>query len=178
MLVIESLEHARGRGAKILAEILGYGIACDAHKMTIPDPEGRGGILSLKRTLANAGIRPEDVDYINAHGTGTGENDKVETYIVKQVMGDRAGAISMSSTKSMIGHTMGAASAIEACACVLMLMNGTILPTINYDEPDPECDIDCVPNKARQAKLNVVISNAYAFAGNCSSLAISRPDFR
>jgi 3-oxoacyl-[acyl-carrier-protein] synthase II len=178
MLVMESLEHAQNRGAKILAELLGYGIGCDAHKMTIPDPEGRGGILALKRAISDAGIKPSDINYINAHGTGTGENDKVETFIAKQVLGEHAGKISMSSTKSMIGHTMGAASAIEACACILMMMNNTILPTINYDEPDPECDIDCVPNKARLAKLDIVVSNAYAFAGNCSSLVLARPGLR
>jgi 3-oxoacyl-[acyl-carrier-protein] synthase II len=174
MLVIESLEHAQRRGVEILAEILGYGIACDAHKMTIPDPSGSGGILALKRALAGSGIGPDDVDYVNAHGTGTGENDKVETFIAKQVLGGRVKHIAMSSTKSMIGHTMGAASAIEACACVKMLMHGVMLPTINYTEPDPECDIDCVPNQAREAKLKIVVSNAYAFAGNCSSLVLSR----
>jgi 3-oxoacyl-[acyl-carrier-protein] synthase II len=174
VLVIETLEHARNRGATVLAEILGYGLACDAFKMTIPDPSGSGGMRALSRALKNAMISPNEIDYINAHGTGTGENDKTETRIAKEVLGDHAGSISMSSTKSMIGHTMGAASAIEACACVMMLNNNTILPTINYSEPDPECDIDCVPNTARDSELNVVVSNAYAFAGNCSSLMLAK----
>jgi len=173
MLVVESLEHARRRGAVVLAEVRGYGLACDAFKMTIPDPSGSGGILAFSRALRNAGISPDSIDYINAHGTGTKENDKTETLIAKKVLGQRAKSIAMSSTKSMIGHTMGAASAIEACACVLMLQNGVMLPTINYCEPDPECDIDCVPNTAREARLNVVVSNAYAFAGNCSALVLS-----
>jgi 3-oxoacyl-[acyl-carrier-protein] synthase II len=172
VLVVESLDHARRRNAAILAEVLGYGLACDAFKMTIPDPEGNGGIRALQRALSNAGIAPDRVDYVNAHGTGTKENDKTETLIVKTVLGERAKSISMSSTKSMIGHTMGAASAIEAAACVLMLNHNTVLPTINYTEPDPECDIDCVPNAAREVELSVVVSNAYAFAGNCSSLVL------
>ncbi|MBD3391509.1 MAG: beta-ketoacyl-ACP synthase II [Chitinivibrionales bacterium] len=174
MVVVERLDHALKRNAPILAEVLGYGLACDAFKMTIPDPTGSGGIRALGRALANARVAPESVDYINAHGTGTGENDKTETLIAKTVLGERAKSISMSSTKSMIGHTMGAASAIEACACVQMLNNNIMLPTINYQDPDPDCDIDCVPNTAREADLNIVISNAYAFAGNCSSLVLGK----
>jgi 3-oxoacyl-[acyl-carrier-protein] synthase II len=172
-LLLETLEHAQARGAHIIAEVLGYGLGCDAHKMTIPDPDGRGGILALSRALEAAGVSAQQVDYINAHGTGTGENDKIETVIAKKVLGDRAYKVPMSSTKSMLGHTMGAASAIEAAACALMLKHQTILPTINYQEPDPECDLDCVPNEARQAKLSVVVSNAYAFAGNCSALVLA-----
>jgi len=174
VLIIENMEHAKKRGANILAEILGYGIACDAYKMTIPDPSGSGGIRAMRQALRNASITPDAVDYINAHGTGTKENDKVETLIAKDVLGERVKSIAMSSTKSMIGHTMGAASAIEACACVLMLMHGIMLPTINYEEPDPECDIDCVPNSPREVNLNIVVSNAYAFAGNCSSLVLAK----
>ena len=174
VLIVEELERAKARGANILAEVLGYGLGCDAYKMTIPDPSGSGGIRAMNAALKNAGIAPADIDYINAHGTGTKENDKTETLIAKTVLGDRVQSIAMSSTKSMIGHTMGAASAIEACACVLMLTNDTMLPTINYKDPDPECDIDCVPNTARQAQLNIVLSNAYAFAGNCSCLALKK----
>jgi 3-oxoacyl-[acyl-carrier-protein] synthase II len=174
VLVLESLEHAIDRSATILAELLGYGLGCDAFKMTIPDPEGSGGILAFNRAIKNAGIGPDAVDYICAHGTGTGENDKCETMIAKKCLGNRAYKVPMSSLKSMIGHTMGAASAIEACACVLMLGRDTILPTINYQEPDPECDLDCVPNTARQAELNIVISNAYAFAGNCSAIVLGK----
>jgi|WetSurMetagenome_2_1015567.scaffolds.fasta_scaffold00130_28 3-oxoacyl-[acyl-carrier-protein] synthase II len=174
MLALESLTHATARGANIYAEVLGYGLGCDAFKMTIPDPSGSGGILALERALANAGIAPERVDYVNAHGTGTEENDKTETLIVKSVFGARAKSIPVSSIKSMIGHTMGAASAIEAAACALIISRGVILPTINYGEPDPECDIDCVPNAARKADVRVAVSNAYAFGGNNSSLVLGK----
>jgi len=172
VLFIEELSSAVKRGAPIYAEILGYGLGCDAYKMTIPDPTGSGGIIALGRALENSGKTTEDIDYICAHGTGTGENDKTETVIVKEVFGSRAANICMSSIKSMLGHTMGAASAIEAAACALMLRHQVVLPTINYAEPDPECDIDCVPNTARPMELSVIISNAYAFAGNTSSLVL------
>jgi len=176
MLVLESLSHARKRGASaaIIAEVLGYGIACDAHNMTIPDPSGSGGILALRKGLKSANIAPDAVDYISAHGTGTKENDKTETFIIKAVFGDRANKIPVSSLKSMIGHTMGAASAIEAVACCLMIRNNTILPTINYSEPDPDCDLDYVPNTARSAKVNRIVSNAYAFGGNTSALVLGK----
>jgi len=172
ILAVESLDHAISRGAAIYAEIIGYGLGCDAFKMTIPDPEGSGGILALKRSIKNSGISIDDIDYICAHGTGTGENDKSETLIVKTVLGEKARTTPVTSLKSMLGHTMGAASAIEAAACALMIKHGTILPTINYNDPDPECDLDYVPNQARTADLDVVISNAYAFAGNTSSLVL------
>jgi len=142
--------------------------------MTIPDPSGSGGILALTRALANAGISPDAVDYISAHGTGTEENDKTETLIVKSVFGEKAKSIPVSSIKSMIGHTMGAASAIEAAACVLMIDKGVILPTINYSEPDPECDLDYVPNTARNAHVRIAVSNAYAFGGNNSTLVLGK----
>lgn len=174
MLIIESLEHAQQRGAEIYAEILGYGLACDAFKMTIPDPEGGGGILALNKALKHAETSPDEVDYICAHGTGTQENDKSETLIAKVVFGKRAYDIPMSSLKSMFGHTMGAASAIEAIASVLMMKNSTILPTINYKDPDPLCDLDYVPNEARQKELNTVVSNAYAFAGNTSAIVLRK----
>ncbi|MDG5816047.1 beta-ketoacyl-[acyl-carrier-protein] synthase family protein [Chitinispirillales bacterium ANBcel5] len=174
ILIIESLEHALKRNAKIYAEILGYGIGCDAFKMTIPDPSGSGGILALKRCMANSQIGPEEIDYICAHGTGTGENDKTETFIVKEVLGKRAHDVPMSSLKSMLGHTMGAASAIEAAACAMMIKNQTALPTINYSEPDPDCDLDYVANTPRKMELRTVVSNAYAFAGNTSSIALRR----
>jgi 3-oxoacyl-[acyl-carrier-protein] synthase II len=172
VLFIEELESAVTRGANIYAEILGYGLGCDAYKMTIPDPSGSGGIIALHRALRNSSLTPDAIDYICAHGTGTGENDKTETVIIKEVFGNRAKELPMSSIKSMLGHTMGAAAAIEAAACALMLKNQTVLPTINYSEPDPECDIDCVPNNARAMQLGTVISNAYAFAGNTSSLVL------
>jgi 3-oxoacyl-[acyl-carrier-protein] synthase II len=174
VLILERLDHALARGAKIYAEILGYGLGCDAFKMTIPDPDGSGGIMALSRAIKNTGIAIEDIDYISAHGTGTGENDKIETAIVKAVLKDYAYKVPMSSIKSMLGHTMGAASAIEAAACAMMIRNNVMLPTINYKDPDPECDLDCVPNTSREAEVNTVISNAYAFAGNCSALVLRK----
>jgi 3-oxoacyl-[acyl-carrier-protein] synthase II len=174
MLILERLDHALARGAQIYAEILGYGLGCDAFKMTIPDPDGSGGIMALSRAIKNTGIAIEDIDYISAHGTGTGENDKIETAIVKAVLKDYAYKVPMSSIKSMLGHTMGAASAIEAAACAMMIRNNVMLPTINYKDPDPECDLDCVPNTSREAEVNTVISNAYAFAGNCSALVLRK----
>lgn len=173
ILFIEDLESALSRGVPIYAEILGYGLGCDAYKMTIPDPDGGGGIIAMRRALKNSGVDPNSILYINAHGTGTGENDKSETLIAKEVFGSHAKEMAMSSIKSMLGHTMGAASGIEAAACCLMLKHQIALPTINYSEPDPECDIDCVPNTARAMELDTVISNAYAFAGNTSSLVLS-----
>lgn len=174
MLIMESLEHAQARGATIYAELLGYGLGCDAFKMTIPDPEGSGGILALSKAIKNAGISPNEVDYICAHGTGTGENDKSETVVAKEVLGERAYKVPMTSLKSMLGHTMGAASAIEAIACILMLKHNTVLPTINYNDADPLCDLDCVPNKAREMELETVVSNAYAFAGNTSAIVLRK----
>jgi 3-oxoacyl-[acyl-carrier-protein] synthase II len=174
VLVLESLTHATKRGASVIAEVLGYGIACDAHNMTIPDPSGSGGILALNNALSNANIGADAVDYVSAHGTGTRENDKTETLICKTVFGTRAASVPVSSLKSMIGHTMGAASAIEAVACCLMIQNSTVLPTINYSEPDPECDLDYVPNTARSSKVNIAVSNAYAFGGNTSALVLGR----
>jgi 3-oxoacyl-[acyl-carrier-protein] synthase II len=174
ILVIESLSHAKKRNAKIYAEVLGYGLGCDAFKMTIPDPSGSGGILSLRAALKNAKIGADAVDYVSAHGTGTEENDKTETLIIKTVFGDRAKSLPVSSLKSMIGHTMGAASAIEAVACALTICRGTILPTINYSEPDPDCDLDYVPNTARSASVNIAVSNAYAFGGNTSTLVLGK----
>jgi 3-oxoacyl-[acyl-carrier-protein] synthase II len=174
VLVLEELEHARSRGAPILAEMCGYGLGCDAHSMTIPAPDGRGGILALTRALNDARISADAVDYICAHGTGTKENDKVETLIAKEVFGERAKQVPVSSLKSMLGHTMGAASAIEAAASVLMIHHQTLLPTINYDQPDPDCDLDYVPNEARSARIDTVVSNAYAFGGNTSAIVLQR----
>ncbi len=175
ILILERLDKALARGAHIYAEISGYGLGCDAFKMTIPDPTGSGGIIALRRSIKNSSITGEDIDYICAHGTGTGENDKSETLIVKEVLGEKkARSTPISSLKSMMGHTMGAASAIEAAACALMIKHGIALPTINYSEPDPECDLDYIPNKAREMKLETVISNAYAFAGNTSSIVLRK----
>jgi 3-oxoacyl-[acyl-carrier-protein] synthase II len=174
MLIIEELAHAKRRGAHIYAELLGYGLGCDAHNMTIPAPDGCGGILAMQRAFEHSHIRADEVDYVCAHGTGTGENDKIETLISKQVFGSRAAQVPMSSLKGMLGHTMGAASAIEAAACALMIEHQTLLPTINYDEPDPECDLDYVPNQARQARVITVVSSAYAFGGNTSAIVLRK----
>ncbi|KMQ52343.1 3-oxoacyl-[acyl-carrier-protein] synthase, KASII [Chitinispirillum alkaliphilum] len=174
VIILETLEHALSRNAPIYAELLGYGLGCDAFKMTIPDPSGSGGIIALRRCIENSGIKPEEIDYICAHGTGTGENDKTETFVVKEVLGEKAYSTPVSSLKSMLGHTMGAASAIEAASCAMMIKNQTILPTINYQTPDPNCDLDYVPNSARAKEINTVVSNAYAFAGNTSSIALRR----
>lgn len=173
-LVLERLDDALERGAPIIAEVLDYGIGCDAYKMTIPHPEGRGGIIAMQQALAKSGLSIDDVDVICAHGTGTKENDKVETQIIKDVFGDKAYRLKVHSLKSMIGHTMGAASAIEAVASALEVKEDRIPPTINYTEPDPECDLDYVPNTAIQHRTRVVVSNAYAFGGNASSLVIAK----
>ncbi|MGM0461231.1 MAG: beta-ketoacyl-[acyl-carrier-protein] synthase family protein [Fibrobacterota bacterium] len=174
ILLMESLESARARGASIYGEVLGYGLGCDAYDMTIPHPEGAGGIMALERSIKNSGVAKDAVDLICAHGTATPANDKAETLVSKKVFDERAGEIPMISLKSMLGHTMGAASAIEAAACFLMLQKGVILPTINYETADPECDLDYVPNSARSADLNVVISNAYAFGGNTSAIVLKK----
>jgi len=174
VLLMETLESALARGAQIYGEVLGYGLGCDAYDMTAPHPDGDGGILAMERAVLHSKISKKDVSYICAHGTATPANDKAETKIAKAVFGEDAYRIPMSSLKSMMGHTMGAASAIEAAASLLMLKNNTILPTINYQTPDPECDLDYVPNSAREAELNVIISNAYAFGGNTSAIVLKK----
>ena len=174
ILIMETLVSAQARGAEIYGEVLGYGLGCDAHDMTAPHPEGLGGILAMERAIAHSKISKKEIDYICAHGTGTPANDKAETKIAKAVFGDDAYKIPMSSLKSMLGHTMGAASAIEAAASLLMIKNKKILPTINYETPDPDCDLDYVPNTARDADLNIIISNAYAFGGNTSAIVLKK----
>ncbi|OHD16096.1 MAG: hypothetical protein A2086_06340 [Spirochaetes bacterium GWD1_27_9] len=171
-LILESLENAKNRKANILSEILGYGVSNDAFKSTIPHPEGKGGILAVKKAIKNANLNIEDIDYLCAHGTGTGENDKVETIISKEVFGKKAYNIPISSLKSMLGHTMGACSAIETVACTKMIEEQILAPTINYKTPDPLCDLDYVPNTARKAKVKTILNNSYAFGGNNSSLVI------
>ncbi len=174
ILVMETLESAKKRGASIYAEVLGYGLGCDAHHMTTPHPEGYGGARAIKAALDCAGVTIEDIDYISAHGTGTKENDRIETKIIKKVFKERAKEVPMSSIKSMIGHTMGAASAIEAVLCALVVKNNKIPPTINFKIPDPECDLDYVPNVYRECKVDVALSNAYAFGGNDAALLIGK----
>jgi len=174
MLLLERASDARARSAHIYAEIAGYGISNDAYHMTSPHPDARGAISAMQGALREAGVGIHEVDYISAHGTGTAANDRIETYAIKQVFQKHAFNIPVSSIKSMIGHTMGAASAIEAAVCALAIDQGFIPPTINYVTPDPQCDLDYVPNHSRKARINVALSNAFAFGGNCSALLLSR----
>lgn len=174
VLVLEPLERALKRNAPIYAEIAGYGMSCDAYHMTGSHPEGDGAVRALNRAIRESGVTPGDIDYISAHGTGTKSNDMHETTTVKQVFGEAANRIPMSSIKSMLGHTMGAASAIETAVCALAIHSGRIPPTINYEEPDPECDLDYVPNEARDVPVRVAMNNAYAFGGTNASLILKR----
>jgi 3-oxoacyl-[acyl-carrier-protein] synthase II len=174
ILVLESLESARKRGMKIYGEVVGSGFSCDAYHPTMPHPDGVGARLAMERALSDGGLECGAVDYISAHGTGTPANDKIEASAIREVLGKRVSTVPVSSIKSMIGHTMGAASAIEAIACVLAIDTGVIPPTINYETPDPECNLDVVPNQARCAQVNVALNNAYAFGGNNSCVAFSK----
>ena len=172
VLILESLDQAQRRGAHIYAEVSGYGVSCDTYHITGPDPSGKGAVEAAMNALTASGLKPEDIDYVSAHGTGTKPNDRVETVAMKKVFGDLAKRIPISSIKSMIGHSFGAASAIEAVAGSLIIEEGRIPPTINYREPDPECDLDYVPNEAREHKVDALLSNAYGFGGNCAVLAL------
>lgn len=174
VLILEDLEHARARGAKVYAEVVGYGSTVDAVHMVQPAPRGDGIARAMRRALQKAGLRPEDVDYINAHGTGTPLNDQTETVAMKRVFGAHAYRLAVSSIKSMIGHLFGAAGAIEAMASVLSLFHGVIPPTINYRHPDPECDLDYVPNQARMADLVIALSNSLGLGGHNASLIFKR----
>jgi 3-oxoacyl-[acyl-carrier-protein] synthase II len=173
VLILEPLDAALARGATIYAEVLGYGLSCDSHHMTAAHPEGEGAVRAMTMAMRDSGVSPDRIDYISAHGTGTPTNDRVESIAVNAVFGDRTVPVPISSIKSMLGHTMGAASAIEAVACALALHTGMIPPTINYEEPDPDCHVDCVPNRARETYPRVVLSNAYAFGGNNASLCLA-----
>lgn len=174
VLVLEEMERAKKRGAKIYAEIIGFGMTSDAYHITAPEPQGEGQFLSMQNALKDAEISPEEVDYINAHGTSTPLNDKVETRTIKRVFGDYARKIPISSTKSMIGHTLGASGAIESVACCLTIYKGVIHPTINYENPDPECDLDYVPNQAREKEVKVVVTNAFGFGGHNATLVFRK----
>lgn len=174
LVVLEELEAARRRGASIYAEIIGYGMSADAYHMTAPDPEGRGVVNCMRMALRDAGIEPEEVDYINAHGTSTPYNDKHETMAIKQVFGEHAYKLAVSSTKSMTGHLLGAAGGIEAAFCALALSQGIIPPTINYEYPDPECDLDYVPNHARHVDIRTVLSNSFGFGGTNASIVLTK----
>jgi 3-oxoacyl-[acyl-carrier-protein] synthase II len=172
VLVLEQEEFARSRGARILAEVVGYGMSADAYHMTHPAPGGHGAARSMQRALAAACLRPEEVDYVNAHGTSTGPNDKNETMALKSVFGEHAYRMPVSSTKSMTGHLLGAAGAVEAIFCALAIRDGVIPPTINYEHPDAECDLDYVPNRARQAAVRIAMSNSFGFGGHNATLII------
>lgn len=174
VLVLELLASAVRRGARIYGEICGYGLSCDAHHMTAAHPRGEGAVRAMRQALNESGVDSEKVSYISAHGTGTPTNDRLETLAVKRLFGDAAYRIPMSSIKSMLGHTMGAASAIEAAVCALACFHDCIPPTINLKEPDPDCDLDYVPNSAREHTVSVAMNNAYAFGGNNASLVLKK----
>ncbi|MEK7362521.1 MAG: beta-ketoacyl-ACP synthase II [candidate division NC10 bacterium] len=174
LVVLESLEHAVKRDARIYAEIVGYGMSSDAHHMTAPDPEGDGAARCMAEAIRDAGVAPADVGYINAHGTSTPYNDKFETMAIKRVFGPHAKKLAVSSTKSMVGHLLGAAGGVEAIATILGIHHGLLPPTINYETPDPECDLDYVPNQARKQEVEVALSNAFGFGGTNATLAFRR----
>jgi 3-oxoacyl-[acyl-carrier-protein] synthase II len=174
MLVLEELEHARRRGARIYAELSGYGATADAHHLTAPAPGGEGAARSMTMAMADARVTPAEVDYINAHGTSTDLNDKFETMAIKAALGERARKVAISSTKSMHGHLLGAAGGVEAAAAILALFRGLIPPTINYETPDPECDLDYVPNKARESAVKVAMSNSFGFGGHNATVILRK----
>jgi len=172
MLVLEALEHAKARGARIYAELAGYGATADAYHMTAPAPDGEGAARSMKIALEDAGLEPGEITYINAHGTSTPHNDRLETIAIKTVFGEHAYRIPVVSTKSMIGHLLGAAGAVELVTCVLSIRDGKIHPTINLENPDPDCDLDYVPEGSRSIDVKAVVSNSFGFGGHNASLVI------
>jgi 3-oxoacyl-[acyl-carrier-protein] synthase II len=174
IIVLESLEHAQARGARIYAEAAGFGMSCDAYHITAPDPEGYGASLSMKWAIKDAKIDPQDIDYINAHGTSTELNDKIETSAIKKALGAHAKKVMVSSTKSMTGHLLGAAGGVEFVVCCLAIKDSVVPPTINYQTPDPNCDLDYVPNTARQAKIEVAVSNSLGFGGHNATLIVKK----
>lgn len=174
ILVLESLEHAEARGARVYAELAGYGCTSDAYHITTPVPGGTGAARAMQMAMDEAGLNPQEVNYINAHGTGTGPNDSTETAAIKSVFGSAASKLAISSTKSMTGHLMGAAGAIEAIICALAINRGAIPPTTNYGEPDPECDLDYVPNTARQQDVQVSMSNSLGFGGHNATIVLKK----
>ncbi len=174
VLAVEELEHAKKRGAKIYCEIVGYGNTADAHHLTAPAPMGEGAARCMKMALRTGGLNPEDISYINAHGTSTQQGDIAETQAIKTVFGGHAKKVAVSSTKGATGHMLGAAGAVEMTACVLALQNGVVPPTINLQNPDPECDLDYVPNTAREMKVNAIINNSFGFGGHNASIAAKK----
>lgn len=176
MVILETLDHARKRNAKILAEVVGYGSTADAYRITDQAPDGLGAVVAMTEALNDAGLTPADIQYINAHGTGTKENDGNETGAIKQVFGELAYRVPVSSIKSMMGHLIAAAGAVELITCILAIRDQILPPTMNLQTPDPECDLDYVPNKARPAKVNVALSNSFGFGGQNDTLVVKRFD--
>jgi len=174
ILVLEEMERAKKRGAKIWAEIAGFGMSCDAYHITQPVEDGRGIKVAMKKALEDAQVNPDEVNYINAHGTSTPLNDKVETKAIKSLFGKQAYNIPVSSTKSMTGHLLGATGGVEAIVCILAIQQKIVPPTINYEFPDPECDLDYVPNEAREAEVNIAISNSMGFGGHNATLVVRK----
>ena len=174
MIILEDLDFAKARGATILAELVGYGSTGDAYHVTDPAPGGTGLIRAMHRALQKANLRPDQIDYINAHGTSTPPNDRTETKAIKTCFGDHAYKLAISSTKSMTGHTLGAAGAVEAVISIMAIQTGIIPPTINLHHPDPDCDLDYVPNEARQRTVNVAMSNVLGFGGHNTCLIFKR----
>ena len=174
VVILEDLERARARGARIYCEVVGYGMSADAYHITQPDPEGEGAAQSMARCLEDAGLSPQEVDYINAHGTSTPYNDKFETLAIKRVFGDHAYRLAVSSTKSMTGHLLGAAGGVELIACALSVHEGVLPPTINYETPDPDCDLDYVPNTAREVPVSTAVSTSFGFGGQNAALVMRR----
>ncbi|MGD0336512.1 MAG: beta-ketoacyl-ACP synthase II [Candidatus Omnitrophota bacterium] len=175
LVLLETLEHAKKRNAHIYAEMAGYGMSCDAYHITAPDPGGEGGAMAMQWAIKDARLNPDDIDYINAHGTSTKLNDKIETISIKRVFGAHAKKVMVSSTKSMTGHPLGAAGGIEFAACCLAIKTGIVPPTINYEYPDPECDLDYVPNTSREVKnLEVCLSNSLGFGGHNATLIVKK----
>lgn len=174
VLVLEELEHAKRRGAKILAEFIGYGTSVDAYHMAAPLEDGAGAALAIRNAIKRAGIDSSEIDYINTHGTGTQLNDKTETKVIKDVLGEHAYEVKITSSKSMTGHLFGAAGALEALVCVKTLTDGIISPTINYETPDPECDLDYTPNEAKQADVSVAMSNSFGLGGHNATIILKK----
>ena len=176
MLVLEELSHALKRGSSIYGEVIGYGSTADAYRLTDMDPEGEGARRAVEGALRKAQVSPDEIDYINAHGTATAVNDSIETLVIKKVFGERAYQIPVSSIKSMLGHLIAAAGASELIACLLAIREGVVPPTINYQEPDPVCDLDYVPNQAREVKVDTALSNSFGFGGQNICLIVRRYD--
>ena len=176
VLVLETLAAARARGVRVLGEVLGYGDSSDAFRITEQHPEGLGAVLAMQRALADARLAPGAVEYVNAHGTSTTMNDPIETAAIKFVLGERAKRVPVSSNKSMLGHTIGAAGAVEAILTLLGIERGVMLPTINYEVPDPKCDLDYVPNTARHVPHRIALSNSFGFGGQNACLALGAAD--